>query len=133
MEADHLTTDYSNRSSDAKTVVKTRSGTVVGQVCTSIYNDQYVSFECIPYAQPPLGTLRFKAPIPVNRWKKTLYCHQKGEKPLQFNRVTKTLEGVENCLYLNVYVKSVSSEYLILIMRGFLPKMISSFIADNPG
>lgn len=89
---------------------------MVGQSCTSIYDDEYVSFECIPYAEPPLGSLRFKSPLPVRSWNNTLHCRQKGEKPLQFNQVTKELEGVENCLYLNVYVKSVSPESQVLIM-----------------
>ncbi|KAH8420798.1 hypothetical protein KR222_005396, partial [Zaprionus bogoriensis] len=99
-----------NSSSSSETVIKTKSGTVVGQQCTSIYGDDYVSFERIPYAKPPLGNLRFKAPVPMPAWKKTLYCRQKGEKPLQFNQYTKQLEGVENCLYLNVYVKSLRTE-----------------------
>ncbi|KAM8704461.1 hypothetical protein ACLKA7_008984 [Drosophila subpalustris] len=91
-------------------VVKTKSGCVVGSHCTSIYGDDYVSFECIPYATPPLGALRFKAPLPVQPWKKALICRQKGEKPLQYNQYTKQLEGVENCLYLNVYVKKMHTE-----------------------
>ncbi|XP_062126087.1 esterase B1 isoform X1 [Drosophila sulfurigaster albostrigata] len=93
-----------------ETTVKTKSGTITGSQCTSIYGDDYISFECIPYAQPPLGALRFKAPVPVHPWKKTLMCRQKGEKPLQFNQYTKQLEGIENCLYLNVYVKSMKTE-----------------------
>ncbi|EDV93361.1 esterase B1 [Drosophila grimshawi] len=91
-------------------VVKTTSGPVVGKCCTSIYNDTYTSFERIPYARPPLGALRFKAPEPVQPWKSPLLCREKGEKPLQFNMYTKQVEGVENCLYLNVYVKSFETE-----------------------
>ncbi|XP_017874200.1 PREDICTED: esterase B1 [Drosophila arizonae] len=93
-----------------ETVVQTKSGPVVGKHCTSIYGDDYVSFERIPYARPPLGVLRFKAPMPVVAWKQPLICRQKGEKPLQFNQYTQQLEGVENCLYLNVYVKSMKTE-----------------------
>ncbi|XP_023175706.2 esterase B1 [Drosophila hydei] len=91
-------------------VVETKSGPVVGKQCTSIYGDDYVSFECIPYARPPLGNLRFKAPLPVVPWKQPLICRQKGEKPLQFNQYSRQLEGVENCLYLNVYTKSIQSD-----------------------
>ncbi|XP_030558841.1 esterase B1 [Drosophila novamexicana] len=91
-------------------VVQTKSGPVVGKHCTSIYSDDYVSFERIPYARPPLGSLRFKAPQPIHPWKQALNCRQKGEKPLQFNQYTQQLEGVENCLYLNVYAKSLHTE-----------------------
>lgn len=93
----------------ADNVVKTNTGSVVGSQCTSIYGDDYISFECIPYAKPPLGSLRFKAPLPVEPWKNALIC-RKGEKPLQYNQYTKELGGVENCLYLNVYVKSMTTE-----------------------
>lgn len=102
--------------SPVETVVQTKSGPVVGKHCTSIYGDDYVSFERIPYARPPLGVLRFKAPMPVVPWKQPLICRQKGEKPLQFNQYTQQLEGVENCLYLNVYVKSVSDSRDLMLL-----------------
>ncbi|KAH8264145.1 hypothetical protein KR038_003652, partial [Drosophila bunnanda] len=89
--------------------VNTSSGPVRGKLCTAVYGDQYVSFERIPYAQPPVGRLRFVAPVPVEPWSQPLDCTQKGEKPLQFNHYTKQLEGVEDCLYLNVYAKKLDS------------------------
>ncbi|XP_017035562.1 esterase B1 [Drosophila kikkawai] len=89
--------------------VNTSTGPVLGKLCTAVYGDEYVSFERIPYAQPPVGRLRFVAPVPVEPWSKPLDCTQKGEKPLQFNHYTKQLEGVEDCLYLNVYAKELNS------------------------
>jgi len=69
----------------------------------------YFQFLGIPYAAPPVGPLRWKAPAPVSPWDgvrdATLHpdlCLQKPyEKP-------KALEGSEDCLYLNVYTRSLS-------------------------
>nr|NP_001262344.1 alpha-Esterase-3, isoform C [Drosophila melanogaster]AGB95727.1 alpha-Esterase-3, isoform C [Drosophila melanogaster] len=88
--------------------VNTTSGPVLGKQCTGVYGDEYVSFERIPYAQPPVGHLRFMAPLPVEPWSQPLDCTKPGQKPLQFNHYSKQLEGVEDCLYLNVYAKEVS-------------------------
>nr|AAF26724.1 alpha-esterase 3 [Drosophila buzzatii] len=104
--------------SSCDTVVQTKSGPVVGKHCTSIYGDDYVSFERIPYARPPLGVLRFKAPMPVVSWKQPLICRQKGEKPLQYNQYSQKLEGVENCLYLNVYMKTDAPLPMIVFFFG---------------
>ncbi|KAH8280906.1 hypothetical protein KR054_004017, partial [Drosophila jambulina] len=89
--------------------VNTSGGPVRGKLCTAVYGDKYVSFERIPYAQPPVGRLRFMAPVPVEPWTEPLDCTKSGEKPLQFNHYTKQLEGVEDCLYLNVYAKELNS------------------------
>ncbi|XP_068155852.1 esterase B1 isoform X1 [Drosophila tropicalis] len=91
--------------------VDTKSGLILGKQCTGIYGDDYISFERIPYAKPPVGELRFKAPVPLPSWSATrpLDCRKKGEKPLQFNHYAQQLEGVEDCLYLNVYTKKLNS------------------------
>lgn len=89
--------------------MNTTSGPVLGKQCTGVYGDEYVSFERIPYAQPPVGHLRFMAPLPVEPWSQPLDCTKPGQKPLQFNHYSKQLEGVEDCLYLNVYAKELDS------------------------
>ncbi|XP_043656687.1 uncharacterized protein LOC122622361 [Drosophila teissieri] len=89
--------------------VNTTSGPVRGKLCSGVYGEEYVSFERIPYAQPPVGPLRFMAPLPVEPWSQPLDCTQPGQKPLQFNHYSKQLEGVEDCLYLNVFAKELDS------------------------
>lgn len=44
-------------------VVKTNYGPVRGVKRTSHVGDEFVSFRGIPYAQPPLGALRFKVSV----------------------------------------------------------------------
>ncbi|MBO0676247.1 carboxylesterase/lipase family protein [Mycolicibacterium sp. S2-37] len=61
----------------------------------------------IPYAQPPVGPLRFRAPLPAEPWRGVRYCHGFGNCAPQPRRYT--LLGVgkyqpmgEDCLTLNV-------------------------------
>lgn len=89
-------------------LAQTTLGTVKGQYNTSIYDDNYYSFERVPFAQPPLGALRFKAPIAATPWQGVLDGTQKAKKPLQKNPLTNEVEGDEDCLYLNIYAKKVS-------------------------
>jgi para-nitrobenzyl esterase len=57
----------------------------------------------IPYAAPPVGDLRWKAPRPVASWRDTLAANALPEFCPQFLYFTNAYAGVEDCLYLNVY------------------------------
>ncbi|XP_075235208.1 juvenile hormone esterase-like isoform X2 [Lycorma delicatula] len=66
----------------------------------------YYAFQGIPYAMPPIGTLRFKEPQPIKEWgivlnatKERSVCPQKAIPGRNDSRVI----GSEDCLYLNVY------------------------------
>ncbi|XP_054747003.1 uncharacterized protein LOC129252884 [Anastrepha obliqua] len=91
-------------------------GTIRGRQCKSIYDHKYYSFEGIPYAEPPLGALRFRAPKPVAPWTDIKNCTQCASKPLQNNPLTNEVEGSEDCLYLNVYTKKLKSENPLPVM-----------------
>lgn len=43
-----------------KTIVKTVTGNIRGQILRDIEGNQYLSFRGVPYAKPPVGKLRFK-------------------------------------------------------------------------
>lgn len=49
--------------SGSTVVVDTNYGPVRGLKRTSVAGDQYFSFRGIPYAQPPIGELRFKVRV----------------------------------------------------------------------
>ncbi|KAH8264566.1 hypothetical protein KR038_010230, partial [Drosophila bunnanda] len=85
-------------------------GQIRGVKRQSLYDDTYFSFEKIPFAKPPLGELRFKAPVPAEPWSGVLDCTQFAEKPTQRSLMTKLIEGGEDCLYLNVYAKQLKSD-----------------------
>ncbi|EDW81349.2 uncharacterized protein Dwil_GK11072 [Drosophila willistoni] len=91
-------------------------GKIKGIKRTTIYEDDYFSFEKLPYAKPPIGELRFKSPQPAGPWTGTLDCTQFDLKPVQKGLQTKVIEGVEDCLYLNVYSKKLKSDNPLPVM-----------------
>merc|ERR1719347_283114 len=68
------------------------------------------SYRGIPYAQPPLGSLRFKRPVPITCWSGTRSCKQEAKKSLQphvlFPDKRYLNVGTEDCLYLSVFTKA---------------------------
>jgi para-nitrobenzyl esterase len=61
----------------------------------------------IPFAKPPVGDLRWKAPQPVDNWKGILAAKSFGPRPVQgivFGDMSSRSNGLsEDCLYLNVW------------------------------
>ncbi|WP_405058173.1 carboxylesterase family protein [Kribbella sp. NBC_01505] len=82
-----------------ESVVRTASGAVRGQVHAG-----YRSFEGIPYAAPPVGTLRWQAPQPVRPWSGVRAAVQPGNRCAQVASPSAGTPGStsEDCLYLNV-------------------------------
>jgi len=86
----------------AQTVVKTHSGSVKGVV-----EGQVVAYKGIPFAQAPVGDLRWRAPQPVAAWKGVKPADHFGPDCMQIphKSATPTPEPnlSEDCLYLNVW------------------------------
>ena len=96
--------------SDEKVIVDTTYGKIKGVKWRSIYGPTtYYSFEGIPFAKPPVGELRFKAPVEPEPWTGVKRCTRVRSKPCQYNIILKQVQGREDCLYLNVYTRNVSS------------------------
>nr|AMB19660.1 antennal esterase CXE3 [Cydia pomonella] len=86
--------------------VRVRDGVLEGEVLDNVLGGQYYSFKGIPYAAPPLGDLRFKAPQPVIPWDGVRSAIANGPICHQFDLFTGKLctePSSEDCLYLNVY------------------------------
>jgi len=91
--------------------VKTHSGEVEGKVAGSVH-----VFLGIPYAQPPVGDLRWKPPVPVAKWSGVRKATEFGSHCMQ-GRVYGDMNfrdrgGSEDCLTLNVWVPAQSSKKL---------------------
>lgn len=56
--------------------------------------------------------IRFQSPEPADGWEGVRDATNEGDDCMQFNLLSYTLEGTEDCLYANVYTPEVS---LILI------------------
>jgi para-nitrobenzyl esterase len=61
----------------------------------------------IPFAKPPVGELRWKAPQPLDNWDSVLLTKKFGSKPVQVNVFgdmnSRSDTMNEDCLYLNVW------------------------------
>jgi para-nitrobenzyl esterase len=86
----------------AKPIVLTRSGAVQGSVVNGI-----TEFKGIPYAAPPVGSLRWHAPEPPAHWRGVRPATAFGPHCPQLGGVFGSGSNTsENCLFLNVYTKA---------------------------
>ena len=84
------------------TLVQTKSGPVRGFRVNGT-----VSFLGIPFAKPPVGTLRFTPPTPAEPWKDVLNATQFAPGCPQICKLPSLMcptHQSEDCLYLNVYI-----------------------------
>lgn len=89
-------------------ILNVNNGPIRGVRRKTIWNDLFYSFEKIPFAKPPIGDLRFKAPQPVSPWTNVLDCTKEGPMPAQLEILRRKIQGSEDCLYLNVYSKNLN-------------------------
>jgi para-nitrobenzyl esterase len=83
-------------------IVKVTGGTVEGVVKNGI-----ASFKGIPFADPPVGNLRWRAPQPIKPWRGIRKANEFGPGPMQDTSFGAMMGGPqkinEDCLYLNVW------------------------------
>lgn len=91
-------------------VIETKSGKVQG------YNEKGVEvYKGIPYAEPPIGDLRFSPPVVKKHWDGVLEAKEYG--PFAFQGYTMLEEYFgklepesEDCLYLNIWTPAADNE-----------------------
>ncbi|XP_055845451.1 esterase B1-like [Episyrphus balteatus] len=100
------------------TKVTIKPGTVIGGEDILPNGNRYHFFKGIPFAEPPLGELRFKAPVPLEKFSvPELECIKEGPNSVQQDRVTgKPFIGSEDCLYLNVFTPECESNKPLPVM-----------------
>ncbi|KAJ8723143.1 hypothetical protein PYW08_003055 [Mythimna loreyi] len=94
-----------------KTVqVRVSEGVLEGELVQNEYGGSYCSFKGIPYAQPPLGDLRFKAPLPPKPWQGVRNAKEFGPECCQVDLLMKPKPNCsEDCLFLNVYTPGLKT------------------------
>uniref|UniRef100_A0A4D5R9B5 Carboxylic ester hydrolase n=1 Tax=Scolopendra viridis TaxID=118503 RepID=A0A4D5R9B5_SCOVI len=91
-------------------VVHLSTGSVRGKIAKGENGNEFYSFRRIPYAEPPVGNLRFKPPVSKISWNGVLDATEDGPSCTQLNFFTKEYEGQEDCLYLNVYTPKLPKD-----------------------
>ena len=89
--------------------VRIDDGRIIGRYLTSESGRTIRAFMGIPYAEPPVKDLRFRAPVKVKPWPGILLAQQEPPMCTQLNPFIRSrkVEGQEDCLYLNVYAPEV--------------------------
>lgn len=97
-------------------VVQTEAGKISGLRTT---DGKIVSYKGIPYAEPPIGALRWKRPQEKKHWSGILSCEEYGPSPMQGKPVPFSMWSQEflipeapiseDCLYLNIWSSTEKS------------------------
>ena len=81
-----------------------RTAKVTGGEVEGVVTDGISIFKGIPFAAPPVGDLRWKAPAPVPAWTGIKKADAFGPACMQApNSMGNTAPVSEDCLYLNVW------------------------------
>ncbi|KAJ2951280.1 hypothetical protein O0L34_g5681 [Tuta absoluta] len=100
--------------------VKVEQGWLEGNQLELVTKEgSYYSFKGIPYAAPPLGKLRFKAPEPPQPWEGIRNATKHGPMCIQnelFERNKFVNTSSEDCLFLNVYTPDLKPKSPLSVM-----------------
>jgi para-nitrobenzyl esterase len=92
--------------------VKIESGMVQGTIEDGLY-----VYRGIPYAAPPLGDLRWRAPQTAPKWQGVLAANAFGRACIQSNPAIANLPAPsEDCLYLNIWTPIKHAEKRLPVM-----------------
>ncbi|XP_075216251.1 juvenile hormone esterase-like [Lycorma delicatula] len=100
-------------SSEIKTFVNISDGALIGSILETWTNKKILSFRGIPFAEPPIGELRFKAPVPVKPWQGIRNSTEDANVCSQISKAFGPRD--ENCLYLNVYSKNLDYKQPVIV------------------
>ncbi|MDO4951678.1 MAG: carboxylesterase family protein, partial [Bacteroidales bacterium] len=99
-------------------MLKTRvtQGSVSG-----VLENGYAAYKGIPYAQPLVGKLRWKSPVPAKAWKGTLKATAFKAAPCQPHDPNAPADAKkpaysEDCLYLNVFTPATRADEKLPVM-----------------
>ena len=87
---------------------------VTGGMIQGVVEEDMTIFKGIPFAAPPVGDLRWKAPQPVIPWEGVREANEFGPSPLSSMGFPK--DASEDCLYLNVWTPAKSPKDKLPVM-----------------
>ncbi|KAI4468860.1 carboxylesterase [Holotrichia oblita] len=87
-------------------IVTVEQGLLQGTTGTDYDNNKFYKFLEIPYAKPPVGELRFKAPQGAEKWYGIRDATKDGSASYSRD-FFKGIIGSEDCLFLNIYTPNL--------------------------
>jgi para-nitrobenzyl esterase len=103
-----------NLASFAQPIVITKFGLIKGN-----NNGDVLEFLGVPFAKPPLDSLRWKPPQDPDNWNDTLLCQsfKPGciQKDFQQGSTSYTVKGSEDCLYLNIWTPDPTASLPVMV------------------
>ncbi|CAG9862813.1 unnamed protein product [Phyllotreta striolata] len=96
-----------------KIIVQTVEGQLQGCIKENLDGEKFFCFLGVPYAQPPVGNLRFKDPRPLQKWSGIKDATKEGEPFIQKDTLitmTNLVFGGEDGLHLNLFTKKLNSQ-----------------------
>lgn len=117
--AQSRSTDVSQWAFRRDWIVDTTTGPVVGHAETGV-----TAFRGIPYAEPPIGSLRFRRARPKTPWKEPFIAFKSGDKCVQVKDPKEGVIGSEDCLWLDVVVPREDPRHSIRDEVGARPVLV---------
>jgi carboxylesterase type B len=98
-------------------LVKLNQGIVKGCRESLPSGRKFQRFTGIPYAKPPIGELRFKAPKKLEKFEfDEIDCTKEGNASFHRSSFSREILGSEDCLILNVFVPENTSSKKLPVM-----------------
>ncbi|XP_013395723.1 liver carboxylesterase 1 [Lingula anatina] len=110
--------------SEQEVRVKSKLGEIKGITETLSNGKQVVKYMAVPYAEAPVGDLRFRKPVPKAAWEGVLDATNEGPSCVQMPNPTlsqfiENTDISEDCLHLNIYVPVSTSKAPKAVMVWF--------------
>ncbi|XP_043287111.1 pyrethroid hydrolase Ces2a-like isoform X2 [Venturia canescens] len=100
----------------AAPIVQVKEGKLKGFIAKNHDGGEYFAFRGIPFAEPPIGQLRFKDPKKPKPWSGIRDARESGRKSLQYDAILGGGNtGDEDCLYLDVATASLSGKKPVMV------------------